>query len=461
MVVVLCALASGAGFYFSTGLGAIWFLAWLAPIPVLWLAYGETSGWKIGLAAWSAGAIGALNLLPAYFGLLPTAALAMGIVVTGLVFALPVMGARFVAKRLTPISGVFAFAALWTALDYLASLGANGAALSPAYSQVGFPLLIQSASLFGLWAVTFVVGFFAAGAAASMATRQALPAIFAAALVLLNAGFGAWRMAEAPKSPVVRVGLAADDQLVPSGLKADEQNALAVVDTYADAARTLATQGANLIVVPEKIAVLDPAWRGAVDAEFETVAHIGHADIVAGFDDRGVERRNEARIYFASGTPPQKYFKRHMVPGLENAFMPGQSSFMLANHDAVAICKDMDFPDALRHDSVLHPTLFAVPAWDFDKDGWWHARLAIMRGVENGFAVARAANDGLLTLSDAYGRVVAERSSAEGGMVTLVGQVPRGPGRTFYGQVGDAFAWICGGLAAILLGAAAAASRKQ
>jgi apolipoprotein N-acyltransferase len=124
---------------------------------------------------------------------------------------------------------------------------------------------------------------------------------------------------------------------------------------------------------------------------------------------------------------------------------------MLPDHVGVAICKDMDFQTTLRRDAAAHPTVMAVPAWDFDGDRWWHARLAIMRGVENGFAVARAAKNGLLTLSDAYGRVIRMQPSTESGMVTLVGDLPRGPGDTIYRRIGDVFAWGNVALALLLM----------
>lgn len=472
MIIALCALLSGMGMYFSLGLGEFWALTWFAPIPVLWLAFRPASGWKVFAAALAAGAIGGCNILPAYWGTLPPPVLAMGIVLPALAFALSVMGARFVSRRVAPILGVIAFAALWTAFDYLLSLGENGTALSPATSQVGMPYLIQTASVFGLWAVTFILGFFAAGAAMAGATRQMQFAVLAIAVLALNAGYGAWRIGTAPKSPVTHVGLAADDALIGKGWGNDD-GALGVVKAYADAARTLSAQGANLIVFPEKVAQLKPEWRGAAKAELETAAHIGHATIVIGFDDDGAQRRNTALVFFGNGGSPQEYVKRHLVPGLESAFTPGTSSFMVAENaprppdvvtpggTGVAICKDMDFPAMLRDDQFFAPTLYAVPAWDFGKDRWWHARLAIMRGVENGFAVARAANDGLLTLSDAYGRGLAQKPSAEGGMVLLQGDLPRGPGVTLYGRIGDAFAWICAALSVLLLGVAAFARKPD
>jgi Apolipoprotein N-acyltransferase len=84
-----------------------------------------------------------------------------------------------------------------------------------------------------------------------------------------------------------------------------------------------------------------------------------------------------------------------------------------------------------------------VPAWDFNLDGWLHARMAVLRGVENGFALARAARNGLLTLSDSRGRILAEVGSMPGQFVTTRGQVKLTPERTFYAQTGDWFAWLC------------------
>lgn len=199
VVVIACALLSGAGLYFSVGLGDIWILAWLAPIPVLWLAFLQDGGWKAFLAAFAAGLIGGCNLLPAYLGTLPPVALATGIVIPALTFALSVLGAQFVARRVAPVSGAIVFATLWTAFDYLLSFGPNGAALSPAYSQVGMPFLIQFASIFGMWAVTFLIGFFAASSAMFAATREKQFAVLALAILVINAGYGSWRISRAPK----------------------------------------------------------------------------------------------------------------------------------------------------------------------------------------------------------------------------------------------------------------------
>lgn len=469
--VLACAIG-GCAMFFSMGLagtvapgiGLLWIVALLAPVPVLWFAFRSARGWAAFLVALTASVIGGCNLLPAYAGVLPAFVLVLALAVPALAFAVAVTGARFVARRLTPVSGVFAFAFLWTGFDYLLSLGDNGAASSPAYAEIGMPWMIQSASVFGLWGVTFVVALFAAAGAMFAVTRQHLFALLAAGILALNLGYGAFRIATAPQTPTTGVGLVADDDLVPLRFKADETSALKVVKAYADAARLLANeQQASLLVFPERVAVLKPEWKSAVNAELETLAHSGHAAVVMGFDERSTPRHNAALYYFANGAAPLSYTKRHLIPGLESAvFTPGDRSFMVVNdRTGVAICKDMDFPATLRSDALAGPTLYAVPAWDFDKDGAWHARLAIMRGVENGFAVVRAANNGLLTISDAYGRVIAAKATAGGGMVTLRGEVARGPGKTLYADVGDGLGWIAAAMGLLLLGVAAAAGRSK
>jgi hypothetical protein len=44
MIVAFCIILSAIGFYLSLNHGDMWPLAWIAPIPVLWLAFGVPRG---------------------------------------------------------------------------------------------------------------------------------------------------------------------------------------------------------------------------------------------------------------------------------------------------------------------------------------------------------------------------------------------------------------------------------
>jgi apolipoprotein N-acyltransferase len=126
-------------------------------------------------------------------------------------------------------------------------------------------------------------------------------------------------------------------------------------------------------------------------------------------------------------------------------FTPGPGPRTLSNGTGLEICKDMDFHAMIRSDEVAtKPELLAVPAWDFKEDDWNHTRVAILRSVENGVPMARTARNGLLSLNDRYGRVVAQARSV-GAFTTLIGDLPlngRG-GTTIYDRFGDAFGWLC------------------
>ena len=461
----LAAVASGLAIFFSMGLsgavapgpGVLWLVALIAPVPVLWFAFKAEHGWAAFVASFAAFAVGTANILPVYGRVLPLPVLALAILTPALGFGLAALAARYVMRRITPISGVLAFAFLWTGVDYLLSLGPNGAAASPAYAQLSLPWMVQIASVFGLWGITFVVALFAAAAAMAIATRQRVFALLAVGVVTLNLGFGVWRIETAPETPLVPVAAGANDALVPLRFKDDAVSAQKVVDAYAAAGRQLA--GAALIVFPERVAVLKPEWAVLHDRLRAAAQHSGA--LVIGFDDRASPRSNAAYYYFPNGAAPLSYAKRHLIPGLESVFTPGAKSFMTSDFTGVAVCKDMDFPDSIRAEAVLQPTLYAVPAWDFGRDGNWHARLAILRGVENGFAVVRAANNGILSVSDAYGRVIAAKPTAADGMVTLTAKVRRGPGQTLYASIGDGLPEIALAMALLLLGVAVAGPKRR
>ncbi len=446
MIAIACALLSAVGFYFSIGLGEQWWLTWFAPVPVLWLAFGKTNPGVAFFAAWAACALGAMNLLRAYGGILPTSVLVLAIGAPALTFAIAVMGARRVQQAFGPVPAMIAFAALWTAFDFLASFSRSGGSVStPAASEVAVPLLIQSAALVGYLGVTLLLGFVSAGIALSLRARDPVPAALALALFAANAAYGYWRVS-APPTGSVRVALIDSNDTMGPVRRADRAAALKDIDGYVTEIGKLDDAHVQLIVLPENIAQIAPAWRSQAQAKLAAAATRARATIVAGFDTKlDGAQRNISWAFTPDGKSPVTYEKRQLVPVLETAlYTPGPGPRALANGTGLEICKDMDFQAMIREDEVAtRPLLLAVPAWDFDTDDWSHARIAVFRSVENGVPMARAARDGLLTLNDRYGRLVA-RLRTTGGFRTLVGNLPldgRGGG-TLYDRIGDVLGWL-------------------
>lgn len=274
-------------------------------------------------------------------------------------------------------------------------------------------------------------------------------------MFIANAAFGYVRMSTPPQTSL-QVALIDSDDTVGKIGKDDQGAGLAAIDAYVAAIEKLRGRQVALIVLPENIAQLGPGWRGVAEARLATAAEVAHAPLVAGFNTLLDGAQRNASLAFMPGEPhPIIYQKRRLVPVLESKYYtPGPGPKVLSDGIGLEICKDMDFHAMLREDEVAtRPVLLAVPAWDFNKDDWSHARVAVMRSVENGVPMARAARDGLLTLNDRYGKIVA-RARTVGGFTTLLGDLPldgRGGG-TIYDRIGDLFAWFCIALSAALLG---------
>jgi apolipoprotein N-acyltransferase len=102
----------------------------------------------------------------------------------------------------------------------------------------------------------------------------------------------------------------------------------------------------------------------------------------------------------------------------------------------------MDFTPLSRQYGKAGAGLMLVPGWDFNIDRSWHGHMAIMRAVESGFGMVRAAKNGYLTVVDNRGRVLAEARSDSAPFATLVADVPDVHDTTIYLLLGDWFAWV-------------------
>ena len=153
---------------------------------------------------------------------------------------------------------------------------------------------------------------------------------------------------------------------------------------------------------------------------------------------------NESRYYSPEGKLQASYDKHHLIPGLEPE-LPGSARTLVPQPGGawgLEICKDMDFPALSREYGRDGATLLLVPAWDFRADGWLHGRMAVLRSVENGFGMARSARNGLLTINDSRGRILAEADSASSPFAMANRTLPTIHESTFYRRFGDWFAWL-------------------
>jgi len=258
-------------------------------------------------------------------------------------------------------------------------------------------------------------------------------------------GFGAWRLYTTPPNQrSVTVGLIASD-LRQNVFAEQPADTLRLLRDYAAQAESLATQGAKVIVIPEKIAVLIDSELPKADPLLQsTAAKTGALIVVGVIHPTTGAKWNEARLYFPDGAI-LTYEKHHMLPVYEGKLTVGTTRTEWQEPSGlwgITICKDMDFPQLSRDYGNDGVGLLLVPAWDFGVDGWWHGRMAVLRGIESSFSIARAPKEGILSVNDNRGRVLAERSTDTAPFATLVATVPVQHESTLYDRFGNWFGWF-------------------
>ena len=460
MIALLATLLSGAMFYLSQGIDNVWPLAWFASVPLLWLAYGRTPIWQLVLVCATAILAGEIYVWQCYSTLPPL----LIIQVVGPQVALfpgAVVFARVVNWRAPPLATLFAFPACWTTIEYLIGLlSPNGSYGSLAYSQVSAPMLIQSASLFGLYVVTFLICLFANAIAMALRAprKMGVSASVGFAICALNVGFGLIRLAQ-PQPDKLRVAAMVDDSaMIKSWHARSSDDLIAAAKDYANAILRATDEGARFVVTPEGGLSSTGRLLSTLLAPIVAVSEQTGAQIIVGVNE--TTPPGDLAFSIEPDGTVHRYAKRHLVPVLEERFTPGHRSGWLGQGRAMEICKDMDFPRTIRRDAAKGVRLMGVPAGDFNRDAWIHARMAIMRGVEDGFALVRAASNGLVTASDAQGRVIASKMDSPAGPPMIVADVPLGTGPTVYTRIGDVFAWVCAAYV-LCLGAHPISLRKR
>ncbi|HEU4670134.1 MAG TPA: nitrilase-related carbon-nitrogen hydrolase [Dyella sp.] len=454
---------SALGWWFGSGLQPLWWLTWLAPLPVLLLAPRVGRG-GAALAAFAAYLLGGLNqwtYLHGYIGL-PASTIVPAIVGPALMLALCTLLFRRLLTRGLPVAALLSVPALWVAIEYVnAQRSPHGTFGCIAYTQMDALPVLQLAAVTGLWGIAFLLMLVPAtlavlGAPGTPARGRATAATIAALLLAATLGFGLWRL-HAPATAQVRVGLVSLEKPIRPALHDADGQALQA--RYVAAIGRLAAAGARIVVIPET----SFATHDASVPAFADLARRDQLILDAGIDARGDPHaeRNMAMAFAPDAAMPLTYSKHHLIPGFEKQYTPGEDYRMLGGSPRIglAICKDMDFHDIGRAYAMRDAQLLLVPAWDFSIDGWLHSRMAIMRGVESGFAIARAARSGRLTLSDDRGRVLAEASS-EHHDAELVGDLPLRQTHTLYGRWGDWFAWLDLAALAVLLALALVPRRR-
>ncbi len=383
-------------------------------------------------------------------------------------------------RRRWVAGSLFLWPFLWVAMEYVRSLTEMSFPwLNLSYTQTYYLQLIQYASLWGNYAVTFwilwlnlVVYILVKNA---WRWKMAVPAF--ALLIILPYVYGSVVMSEKTQGEEIRIALLQGN--IEPKIKWDDRFLDYNMQTYVEMSREAAKKQVDMIIWPETAA---PCYLAA-DSFYLTLVQATcdelNIPLLVGTNDYQVGPKGKLRYYNSAFlfTPlkdhPDVYNKIHLVPFSEklpyeqvhhisDRIQLGQSDFsngedftifqVPQGRFATLICFESVYPGLVRNFVNLGAEFLV----NITNDGWFgkthgpfqHARIAVFRAIENRMAMARCANTGVSMFVDPYGRV----SGATRIFVrtTVIGEIPvkraegdSPAGGTFYARYGDWFAIGC------------------
>lgn len=380
------------------------------------------------------------------------------------------------AIRRFGVAGVYFAPAAWVTFEWLRSWVFGGFPwILLGSSQARVLPVVQAASVVGVYGLSALVVLVSAAAAALALSRRRVYSITAAcvgALLLAVAIGGLFRIASGTlvqTGPVLRVGLVQGN--VEQLEKWDPAYRDAIVARYVDLSRQAVSGGAQLVIWPESSTpfYFDP--QSALAAPIRRLAVESRTPFLLGSDEveasatGGVNRiYNAAMLLGADGRMHGSYRKINLVPFGEyvplkkmlffvgplvqavSDFSPGSAPVVFDTGDArvsVSICYESIMPwlsrEFVEGGSQLLVTI-TNDAWFGDSSApYQHFDQGLIRAVEEGRFVVRAANTGISGVVDPYGRVLMTTKLFE--PAAPIADVRLLDDRTVYSRVGDTVIW--------------------
>lgn len=362
------------------------------------------------------------------------------------------------------------------------------------YTLMPDPLLMQSASLVGLWGMTLLAFLvFAAptlliGGAEQGPGRRLVVSIIIIAMAA-NIGFGLMRLRGAGDAIVENVRLRIVQAAIPQAVKQDpaeeQSNFQRQIDLSLSSPLAQGNDGPTHIIWAETAVPFILTEQPEALAEIAEMLPPG-TTLITGAPRRrsngSGEVTNSVLVITDNGEISDSYDKVHLVPfgeylpfketlqrwgirqliALPGGFAAGLERRSLIAGDAPPfsplICYEIIFAGEVTEDGVR-------PGWllNVTNDAWFgatpgprqHFQQAILRAVEEGLPLIRAANTGISAMVDPYGRVTARLDLNQVGVID--GNLSQALPMTLYARYGDRIP----GILLLLVGGIALAGRRS
>ena len=405
------------------------------------------------------------------------------LIIFGLVLLFAYIGLYFgvailIAKRI----GLWFLPFVVTGFEFIRGIGELGFPwLTLGYSQARYPLVIQQASLYGVYGISFWLVLQNVAVYYALKRRTIANIILAGLIFVLPIAYGVVRMGSG-HGRLITVGIVQPN--IDPNLKFSREMRFKTFECLMRLSARCASstieeynRSADLIIWPETatpdflkspgkyqdlvqrlVDRLDiPIFTGT--AIYEPENHEIYNGAVLIEPNKGIEQEYR-KIYlvpFGEHIPLDRHITfLQKVDFGEGDYAPGTSYTVFETSKfkfACLICFESIFPDLSR----TFVNRGAEVLINITNDGWFgkisgpqqHNDMAILRSVENGVVLLRSANTGISMIVDQFGHVVIEKPLFTEEIIVRV--IPIGTINTMYRNIGDILPMICLVLTAILV----------
>ena len=348
---------------------------------------------------------------------------------------------------------VFPIAA--TALDFFQANGSPfGSFGASAYSQRGFPIAMQIASIFGIWGITFMMSLFASTVNhfwEGKTSPLAWTAAGSLALILVLS-LGRTLFPAQPKHTAVIAGFSLPAETLSKSLSqfksGDEAGFRQAMDELhaaeLDQIRMLAQEGTNIVVLQEGGVI---GMTDQIETMIQNAGALAKAEniyiVLPTFDIEQTPPVNSISIVDPNG----KVVLHHIKYGgnMFEGTLKGDGILQTVDTPygklSAIICWDADFPNIVKQAGAQNVDLLIVPAQDWLGVRDIHAGMSTFRAVENGLTIFRQTGQGVSLVSDPYGNVLNRIDTFKEPVSQFVGiqkvTVPVKSVNTLYPKLGD------------------------
>ncbi len=383
---------------------------------------------------------------------------------------------------------IVGFAASLTLLEWVRGTALTGLPWNvPGYAAMPTPLLMQTASLIGLYGVTLLTLFVAAAPAvmgpisgkAGQSRSRYLILANAGAIALAHIGFGMIRLAGADSAYVDGVKLRIVQPALDQKEKWDSSREAQIMERYFELSNAnkgpqeasigafthviwpesafpfiLSQRGDQLAniarLLPPNTNLITGAMRLEEAANADEQPKVFNSLYVLNGDGETMVARDKVRLLpFGEFLPFQNLLEElgfQQLTRLRGGFFAGSRRAVVDIPGTPAflplICYEIIFSGALRGPQDASAP---QPRWivNLTNDAWFgmtagpyqHAHQAQLRAVEEGLPVIRAANNGISFVSDAYGRIEERLALGQRGVVDAA--LPVALPHTYFSHMGN------------------------